>query len=93
MAKVKSKGNRSTELKVCEMLQDLGINGWTQHPGHIPGRPDFWFEERGIALFRGWLFLAWLLQMWPHPQVQNRVLGGQNKGEQMPGLEDGEVAA
>lgn len=51
MAKVKSKGNRSTELKVCEMLQDQSITGWTQNPAHIPGRPDFWFEVEGIALF------------------------------------------
>ena len=51
MGKVKSKGNRSTELKVLAGFQDCGITGWIQHPSHIPGRPDFWFEERRIALF------------------------------------------
>ena len=51
MAKVKSKGNRSTELKVLSVLQDRGILGWTQHPPGIPGRPDFYFEEARIAVF------------------------------------------
>ena len=51
MAKVRSKGNRSTELTVMSVLQEKGITGWTRHPRDIPGRPDFYFPDRRLLVF------------------------------------------
>lgn len=51
MGKVKSKGNRSTEIRVALKLQDLGIEGWTRHPTNVLGRPDFFFPSARLALF------------------------------------------
>lgn len=51
MAKVKAKGNRSTELRVLSVFQTSSITGWTQHPHDIQGRPDFYFEEHRVAVF------------------------------------------
>ena len=51
MAKVRSKGNRSTELKALEALRASGIEGWVQHPPDISGRPDFYFSEERLAVF------------------------------------------
>ena len=51
MAKVKSKGNRSTERRLRACLASLGIRGWTMHSKAIPGRPDFSFEDKKVAIF------------------------------------------
>lgn len=51
MAKVRSKGNRSTELKALSVLETSGIEGWVQHPPDIPGHPDFYFPEERVAVF------------------------------------------
>jgi DNA mismatch endonuclease, patch repair protein len=51
MSRVRSRGNRSTEGRVREELVDQGIKGWVSHPDSVPGRPDFYFEERRLAVF------------------------------------------
>lgn len=51
MAKVRSQGNRSTEMKVQQLLEKRGIRGWEKHPKRMLGRPDFYFPELRIALF------------------------------------------
>ena len=51
MSKVRSKGNRSTELLVKSVLQEREITGWTRHPSDVPGRPDFYFPDRRLLLF------------------------------------------
>lgn len=51
MAKVRAKGNRSTELRVAAKLIREGIRGWKRHPPHIPGCPDFYFPLDRIVLF------------------------------------------
>ena len=50
MAKVKSTGNRSTELKAEAALVAAGIDGWERHPA-LPGKPDFYFPEHRLAVF------------------------------------------
>ena len=50
MAKVKSKGNRSTEAVVEAALDDAGISGWQKHP-QLLGNPDFYFPAHKLALF------------------------------------------
>jgi DNA mismatch endonuclease (patch repair protein) len=51
MAKVRGKGNRSTELVVEETLMGSRIRGWVKHPQNIIGRPDFYFRRAKLALF------------------------------------------
>ena len=51
MSLVRSKGNKSTELKVVAALNSHGISGWVSHPSDVQGRPDFYFPEQRIAIF------------------------------------------
>lgn len=50
MAKVKSFGNATTELRMARMLRALSIGGWRRH-SNLPGRPDFAWPKRRVALF------------------------------------------
>ena len=51
MAKVRSRGNRSTEVRLRLALVRARISGWELHPESVPGRPDFWFATERLALF------------------------------------------
>jgi DNA mismatch endonuclease, patch repair protein len=51
MSRIRGRGNRSTERRMAAMLRARGISGWQMHRKDVPGRPDFFFEESGIALF------------------------------------------
>jgi DNA mismatch endonuclease, patch repair protein len=51
MAKVRSRGNRSTEVKLRLALVRAGIVGWKLHPKSVVGQPDFWFPQQEVALF------------------------------------------
>ena len=51
MAKVKAKGNKSTEAAVTVLLRAARITGWRKHPKHVLGRPDFYFPKARLALF------------------------------------------
>jgi DNA mismatch endonuclease, patch repair protein len=50
MAKVRSRGNASTELKAVKILRRNKITGWRRHLP-IFGRPDFAFPKSRVALF------------------------------------------
>src|ERR1700683_1098148 len=50
MAKVRSRGNASTELRMMKLFRDSGIKGWRRHLT-IPGRPDFAFPKAKLAVF------------------------------------------
>lgn len=51
MSAIRSRGNRSTELKFRMALIRLGISGWFMHPKEIEGCPDFFFPEHRLAVF------------------------------------------
>ena len=51
MSKVRSRGNRSTEVRLRLALVRARISGWKLHPESVPGRPDFWFATKRMALF------------------------------------------
>jgi DNA mismatch endonuclease, patch repair protein len=51
MSKVRGRGNRSTEARVQGALVSRGLRGWVKHPAQVPGRPDFYFPRRRLALF------------------------------------------
>lgn len=51
MAKVRSRGNLSTEAKVEAALLATNVTGWVKHPRDVPGMPDFYFPSRRLAVF------------------------------------------
>ncbi|MBE3040463.1 MAG: very short patch repair endonuclease [Chloroflexi bacterium] len=50
MAAVRSRGNRSTELRLAALLRCHGLCGWRRHYP-ICGTPDFCWPSRRVALF------------------------------------------
>ena len=50
MAKVRSKGNRSTELRLAEIFRAAGISGWRRNVPLL-GRPDFVFLKQRLVIF------------------------------------------
>ena len=51
MAKVRSKGNVSTEAAAEAILRLNKVRGWIKHPKNVLGRPDFYFRRCKVALF------------------------------------------
>ena len=50
MRQVKSKKNKSTELRLIEIFKQNGVTGWRRNYP-VKGRPDFVFPKRKIAVF------------------------------------------
>ena len=50
MSKVRSKNNKSTELKLIEIFKENSIVGWKRNYP-VKGHPDFVFLEKKIAIF------------------------------------------
>jgi len=50
MRAVKSKGNKSTELKVISLFKSNGIIGWRRNY-KLYGKPDFVFPAKKIVVF------------------------------------------
>lgn len=50
MKKVRSKNNKSTELKLIDIFRENNIHGWRRNY-KVKGRPDFVFLDRRIAIF------------------------------------------
>jgi DNA mismatch endonuclease (patch repair protein) len=50
MSKVRSKGNKSTELRLIEVFCESGIKGWRRNYP-VKGHPDFVFPKKRIAIF------------------------------------------
>jgi len=51
MAKIRSTGNKSTELALISLLRRNKITGWRRHSKKVAGRPDFIFPKKKIAVF------------------------------------------
>ena len=50
MKAVKSKGNKSTELKLVQLFKEFGIKGWRRNY-KLLGNPDFVFSRSRVAVF------------------------------------------
>ncbi len=50
MARVRSVGNKTTEMKMRGLLRAAGIKGWRRHLPMI-GKPDFVWSKERVALF------------------------------------------
>lgn len=70
MKAVKSKGNKSTELKLITLFKENGIKGWRRgYP--VKGHPDFVFLEKRVAVFvDGCLWHGHSCRHWPKSNVE-----------------------
>jgi DNA mismatch endonuclease (patch repair protein) len=50
MAAIRSKGNKTTELRLASILRAHGISGWRRHQP-LFGKPDFVFRREKVAVF------------------------------------------
>ena len=50
MSKVRSKNNKSTELKLIQVFKENGIVGWKRNY-QVKGLPDFVFLNKKVAIF------------------------------------------
>jgi DNA mismatch endonuclease (patch repair protein) len=50
MSRVRSSGNRATELQFVEILRSHSFSGWRRSQP-LPGRPDFVFRQARVAIF------------------------------------------
>jgi DNA mismatch endonuclease (patch repair protein) len=50
LSAVRSRVNRSTELRMAGILRKLGLSEWRRHQS-LPGRPDFAWRRERVALF------------------------------------------
>src|SRR3989442_15039967 len=57
MARIRSKGNASTEKAVASTLRSEGITGWIKHPTELEGNPDFYFTRHRLVGFVDGCFL------------------------------------
>ncbi len=51
MARIRSTGNASTELRALKQFRIRGVKHWRRHSEKIIGRPDFYFPRARLALF------------------------------------------
>src|SRR5438445_12625862 len=50
MASIRSKGNKTTETRFVDLLRASRVSGWRRHMS-LPGKPDFVFRLRRLAVF------------------------------------------
>lgn len=50
MARVRSHGNKNTELRLIQVFRDAGITGW-RRGSKLVGKPDFVFQKLKAAVF------------------------------------------
>jgi len=82
MAAVRSKGNKTTELKLARILRSHCITGWRRHQPLL-GNPDFAFRRERLAVFVDgcfWHGCRWHCRMpkenrpyWCHKIGRNRM--------------------
>jgi len=51
MAAIRGKNNRATELRLRMALVRKGIRGWETNVEELPGKPDFFFRKKRVAVF------------------------------------------
>ena len=50
MSRIRSRGNKDTELALMQVFRAHGITGWRRHQA-VFGKPDFVFPKLRLALF------------------------------------------
>ena len=50
MSRIRSRGNRDTELRLIALMREHGITGWRRN-ARVFGKPDFVFRAAKLAVF------------------------------------------
>ena len=50
MSRIRSRGNKETELTLASIFRAHGIKGWRRHQT-LPGCPDFTFRQQRVVVF------------------------------------------
>ncbi|MDE5832331.1 MAG: very short patch repair endonuclease [Desulfovibrio sp.] len=50
MSLVRSRGNKSTELRLIALFREMGLKGWRRNYP-VNGKPDFVFLKKRVAVF------------------------------------------
>ena len=50
MSRIRSRGNRATELRLIALMREHGITGWRRN-ARVFGKPDFVFPAAKVAVF------------------------------------------
>jgi DNA mismatch endonuclease, patch repair protein len=50
MSRVRSAGNKTTEMRLVALLRNAGLNGWRRHRP-LPGCPDFTWPRARVVVF------------------------------------------
>lgn len=50
MSRIRSRGNKTTELRLIAIMRKYGIKGW-RRGSKLPGKPDFVFPRTHLAVF------------------------------------------
>jgi DNA mismatch endonuclease (patch repair protein) len=50
MSRIKSRGNKTTELRLIAIMRKYGIKGW-RRGSKLPGKPDFVFPRARLVVF------------------------------------------
>jgi len=51
MARIRGRGNRSTERRFAAILRARRISGWCLHSSQVAGHPDVFFPRHQLAIF------------------------------------------
>jgi len=51
MRAIRSRGNKTTEVRIRTMFVRRALTGWKLHPIDVFGRPDFIFLKEGLCVF------------------------------------------
>ena len=71
MAKVRAKGNLSTEIAFMRLLRKSRLSGWRRHQ-RLPGTPDFVFFKERLAIFLDGDFWHGNPQKYKTPKTNSR---------------------
>ena len=50
MSRVRSKGNKTTEMRLASLLRKAGLHGWRRNQP-LPGNPDFVWHSKRLVVF------------------------------------------
>ena len=79
MSRVRSRGNKSTELKLVRLLRQGRITGW-RRGGKVFGNPDFVFPQLQMAVFVDGCFWHGCPKCYRRPKSRRKYWDGKVAG-------------
>jgi DNA mismatch endonuclease (patch repair protein) len=81
MSRIRSSGNKSTEVKFAESLRSRKLCGWRRHLP-LPGKPDFAFPKQKVAVFVDGCFWHGCPKCYVRPKT-NRAFWDKKRADNM----------